>query len=240
MSVDRATVVQTVLGDLLGELPSGPFPPWLWVASDSVQPLPFDTAAARRALDALGWRPGADGVRVRNGRRLQFDLLVPSTSGIRRRAAVIIQDQLKRVGAAMQITELDLNTFISRSQAGRFDASFLSWTSDPSPRAMLQTWTSAGIGASNYLRYGNPEFDRLAGQAAAAPDRARAVALWHQALRVINADAPAIWLYVPRPVFAVHRRFQDAAVRPDLWTALLWTWRVHPDSLIARDLVAVP
>lgn len=239
MAVDRATLVQTVLGDL-GELPSGPFPPWLWIASDSVKPLPFDTAAARRALDAQGWRPGGDGVRVRNGRRLQFELLVPSSSGLRRRAAVIVQDQLKRVGVALQITELDFNAFISRSQARHFDAAFLSWTSDPSPRSMLQTWGSAGIGGSNYQSYSNPEFDRLTGQAVATPDRARAATLWHQAMAVVNGDAPAIWVYVPRPVLAAHRRLQDVAVRPDLWTALLWQWRVNPDSLIPRDLVAVP
>lgn len=239
MAVDRATVVQTVLGDL-GELPSGPFFPWLWIASDSVRPLPFDTAAARRTLDGLGWRPGSDGVRVKGGRRLQFDLLVPVSSGIRRRAAVIVQDQLKRVGVSMQITELDFNAFISQSQSGKFDAAFLSFSSDPSPRSIPQTWSTAGIGASNYQAYSNPQFDRLVDQAIAAMDRSRAAALWHQALAVINADAPAIWVYVPRPVLAAHHRLQDTAIRPDLWTALLWKWRVNPDSLIPRDLVAVP
>ncbi len=238
-AVDRATVVRTVLGDL-GDVPSGPFPPWAWIASDSVTPLPFDTAAARRSLDGLGWRLGADGVRAKNGRRLQFDLLVPTTSALRRRAAVIVQDQLKRAGIAVQLTELDFNTFISRSQAHHFDAAFLSWTSDPSPRSILQTWTTAGIGGSNYQSYSNPEFDRLANQAVATAKRARAADLWHQAIRLINADAPAIWVYVPRPVLAAHRRLRDVAIRPDLWTALLWQWRVNPDSLIARDLVVVP
>lgn len=239
MAVDRDAVVRAVLGEL-GEVPSGPFPPWLWIASDSVRPLPFDTAAARRSLDALGWRPGGDGVRTRNGRRLQFDLLVPASSALRRRGAVIVQDQLKRVGISMQITELDFNAFIDRSQAGRFDAAFLSLFNDPSPRSIRQTWSIAGIGGSNYQRYSNPEFDRLTDQAVAAPDREHGAALWHQAITVINADAPAIWVYVPHPVLVTHRRFVDTALRPDLWTALLWKWRVNPDSLIERDLVVVP
>lgn len=239
MAVDRGTVVRTILGDL-GELPSGPFPPWLWIASDSVQPLPFDTAAARRSLDSLGWKPGADGMRARQGTPLRFELLVPTTSGLRRRAAVVIQDQLKRLGVAMQITELDLNAFINRTQSRRFDAAFLSWGSDPTPRAIQQIWTAAGIGGSNYQSYGNPEFDRLVDQAIGTTDPARATALWHQAIAVINADAPSIWVYVPLPVLATHRRLQNTAIRPDLWTALLWQWRVNPDSLIPRDLVAVP
>jgi hypothetical protein len=59
-------------------------------------------------------------------------------------------------------------------------------------------------------------------------------------MRIINADAPAIWVYVPSPVLATHRRLQNAAARPDIWTALIPQWRVNPDSLIPRDLVAVP
>jgi peptide/nickel transport system substrate-binding protein len=206
-----------------------------------VQPLPFDTVAAKRSLDDLGWQPGADGLRRRNGRRLEFDLLVPASSAPRRRIAVIVQDQLKRVGISMQITELDFNAFISRSQAGRFDAAFLSWVSDsPSPRSIRQIWSTTGIGGSNYQRYSSPEFDRLTDQAVAAQDPTRAAALWHQAISVINSDAPGIWIYSPRPVLVAHRRFENTALRPDLWTALLWQWRVNPDALIERDLVVVP
>jgi peptide/nickel transport system substrate-binding protein len=171
---------------------------------------------------------------------LAFDLLVPTTSAPRRRIAVVVQEQLKRLGISMQITELDFNTFINRSQTGRFDAAFLSWISDPSPRSIRQTWSTSGIGGSNYGRYSNPEFDRLTDLAVAEPVRDRAAALWHQAITTINADAPAVWAYVPRPVLAAHRRLVDTALRPDLWTAELWKWRVNPDALIERDLVVVP
>jgi len=240
MAVDVDAAVRAVLGDL-GEVPSGPYAPSLWIASDTLKPVPYDTATAKRSLDNLGWRPGPDGVRVRGGRRLAFDLLVPASSAPRRRLAVVVQDQLKRVGISVQITELDFNAFIARSQAGRFDAAFLSWVSDsPSPTSIRQTWSTAGVGGSNYQRYSNPEFDRLINQAIAEGNRARATALWHQAIAVINADAPAIWMYVPRPVLVTHRRLADTALRPDLWTALLWKWRVNSDALIERDLVVVP
>lgn len=239
MAVDRVAVVRAVLGDV-GEVPPGPFAPWLWIASDSVRPLPYDTAAAKRALDGLGWTPGPDGVRARNGRPLAFDLLVPTTSPPRRRAAVVVQDQLKRVGISMQITELDFNTFVSRSQAGRFDAAFLSWQSDPSPRSVRQTWSTLGIGGSNYQRYSSPEFDRLSEQAVAEGDQAHAAALWHQAIAVINADAPAIWIYTPRLTLVAHRRFVNTALRPDLWTALVWQWRVDPNAFLERDVAVVP
>jgi len=237
MAVDARAVVKAVLGDL-GEVPPGPLTSMVWIWSDSLQAMPFDSAAARRALDRLGWRMGPDGVRVNHGGRLEFDLLVPATSAVRKRAAVIVQDQLKRAGIAMHITELDFNTMIDRATAGRFDAAFLSWTMDPSPRVMAQGWTAGGL--SNYQHYADPAFDRLIAQAMNEPRRARALVLWRQAVRVIDDDAPAVWLFAPRPLFVAQDRLEHVTIRPDQWTSLLWTWRINPDSLLPRDRIVSP
>jgi peptide/nickel transport system substrate-binding protein len=234
MAVDARTVTRTVLGDQ-GEVPPGPITSMLWTWSDSLRGLPFDSAEARRALDQMGWHLGQNGVRARAGRRLEFDLLVPATSALRKRAAVIVQDQLRRVGIAMQISDLDLNTFIDRLSKGRFDAAFLSWVQDPSPRTMVQAW---GVGQpTNLVHYDNPTFDRLTTEAGNEPDRNRARGLWTQALHVIDDDAPAVWLYAGRPMLVVQDRIEHITIRPDQWTSLLWTWRINPDSLLPRDRI---
>jgi peptide/nickel transport system substrate-binding protein len=238
MAVDREAVVRAVLGDL-GEVPVGPVSRGLWIWSDSIEQLPFDTAAARARLAELGWRDtNRDGVLDRGGRRLAFRLIVPSSSGLRRRAAVVVQDQLRRIGVAREIEELEFNAFLSRARARRFDAYFGAWAQDPSPASIRDTWTSAGLDGFNFGRYANPEADRLVDAALAARDRPLARARWREAIATINADAPAIWLYAPVAVAAVHRRFDNVSVRPDQWAAALWTWRVKPSERIARDLVA--
>jgi peptide/nickel transport system substrate-binding protein len=232
MAVNVPGVVDAVLGNL-GEVAPGPLTSSQWIWSDSLKALPFDSAAARRALDQLGWRMGQDGVRVKNGRRLEFDLLVPATSTVRKRTAVVVQDQLKRAGIDMHITELDLNTFLDRAAAGRFDAAFLSWTQDPTPSTLRQDWTGSGV--SNYQHYEDPAFDRLVAKAIDEPIRARAIAVWRQAIRVIDDDAPAIWLFGARPFLIAQDRLEHITLRPDQWAALLWTWRINPDSLLPRD-----
>ncbi len=240
MGVNREVIVQAVLGDM-GEVSNGPISRILWIWSDTLRALPFDTAGARRLLDQAGWRDtNGDGVREHGGRQLEFELLVPASSQPRRRAAVIVQEDLKRLGVAMGINELDFGTFIARGQARQFDALFGSWTSDPTPGNMAQYWGSTGIGGFNYGSYHNPAFDRLVAQAISASDVEQARALWHRAVAVINADAPAIWVFTPIPTAAVHRRLQQVSVRADQWGATLWQWRVNPDSLIARDRIRSP
>lgn len=237
MAVDAHAVVDAVLGKL-GEVPPGPLTSLQWIWSDSLQSIPFDSAGARRALDRLGWRPGRDGVRTKGGRRLEFDVLVPASSTARKRAAVIVQDQLRRVGIAMHVTTLDYNTLIDRAHSRRFDAAFLSWGQDPTPSTLEQTWGPNA--ASNYQHYVNPAFVRVMREAINEPNRARALALWRQAIRIIDDDAPALWIYAARPALVMQNRLEHVTIRPDQWASLLWTWRINPDSLIPRDRIVSP
>jgi len=230
MAVDRGVLVRAVLGEY-GRVPVGPVSRALWISSDDVEQIPFDTGAARRALTELGWRDSnGDGVVDRAGRSLAFDLLVPSTSSVRHGAALILQEQLRRVGVAVTLREQEFNVFMSRAAAGRFDAYFGMWAQDPSPASILETWTAAGLGHSNFGSYASPAFDSLVHAAVRAPDPAAARGRWRAALSRINADAPALWLLAPTGVAGVHRRFDNVSIRPDQWTADLWTWRVAPAS----------
>ncbi len=238
MAIDREAVVRAVLRDR-GRVPPGPISPALWIWSEELEQLPYDTAAARRLLAARGWtdRDG-DGTLERRGQRLAFDLLVPNSSTPRRRAARIMQDQLKRVGVAMTITELEFNAFVDRSAAQQFDATFQAYGGEISPNSVAEVWSTDAIGALNYTRYSNPTVDRLLAAAAREADIERARAGWHAAVAAIVRDAPAIWIYTPTMTAGVHRRFENVTFRPDIWSNALWTWRVPPSRLIDRDRFA--
>lgn len=239
MAVDRAAVVRAVFGDL-AEVPVGPVTRMIGIWNDTIPGLPFDSAQARHALDRLGWRDSdGDGIRERGGRRLAFDLLVPTSSPGRVRSAQVIQDQLRRMGIAMQITELEFNAMVNRAERGRFDAMFGGRQQDPSPASIIEAWTAEGVGGANYSGYVNTDVDRLIRQAVATGDASRARTLWHRAIALINADAPAIWVYEPKVSAGVHRRLENVTIRPDLWTTTLWTWRVDPAQRIDRDRLGV-
>ena len=241
LAVDRVALLKSVFGDV-AKVPPGPMPQLWWIWDPQIRQLPYDTVQAARMLSARGWRDSdGDGIRDRAGRPLSFHVLLPSTSGLRRQYARLLQQQFRAVGARMEIDEVDPSVMAQRAGAGRFDAILLTWTTDPSPSSgTAQNWTRAGFGESNYLRYDNPAFDRLVARAASgAVTREESGAAWRQAMETINADAPAIFLFAPDNVAAIHRRVADVRLRPDSWSALLWTWRIPPDRLIDRDRVAL-
>jgi peptide/nickel transport system substrate-binding protein len=238
MATDRARLAKSVFGKY-ARVPPGPMSRLWSIWDPETRELPFDTAQAARLLSARGWIDSdGDGVRDRSGAKLSFRLLVPTTSAVRRQYARLLQEQFRRIGVEAQIDEVEFSVFVQRAQAGRFDTLIQTWNTDPTPSSgIAQTWTRGGIGRSNYLRYANPTFDRLVEQASSTFDRAQARRTWRAAMEAINQDAPAIFLFAPDNVAAIHRRVENVAVRPDSWGALLHTWRIPPDRLIERDRV---
>ena len=191
-------------------------------------------------LTRRGWRDtNGDGIRDKGGVKLAFHILVPTTSAVRRQYARLLQEQFRAIGADVQVDEVENQVFLQQATAGKFDAAIATFVTDPTPTADLaRTWTRAGFGRSNWGRYSNPAVDQaLARAAAATGGPAATLAAWQDAIRLLDADAPGIWLFAPTSVAAVHRRFADVTIRPDSWWALVRTWRIPANQLIARDRV---
>jgi hypothetical protein len=53
---------------------------------------------------------------------------------------------------------------------------------------------------------------------------------WHEALRRIEASAPATFLYAPVYVFAVHQRYRDVTIKPESSWIALWRWSVRTET----------
>ena len=227
MALDRDGMLQNVWGGGdLAAVPPGPMPRlWSLWDSSSARNLAHDSVAAARLLAA------------QRGRRA-FHLLVPTTSGLRRQYARLIQAQLQPFGLDVRIDEVDLAVVQQRVGAGQFDAVLWAWASGPSPiDGTLQNWTRRGFGGPNPGRYDNPQLDRLLENAVAARNRGAATRLLRSAIALWNSDAPAAPLYAPDNVAAVNRRVSDVTLRPDSWLALVRTWRIPASQLSERDRV---
>ncbi|HEV2670590.1 MAG TPA: ABC transporter substrate-binding protein [Gemmatimonadales bacterium] len=229
MALDRKRLLQSVWGDLAA-VPPGPMPRVWSIWDSTLHDVAYDSARAVRAL--AGVRAGRHGP-------LSFHILVPMTSGLRRQYARLIQEQLRPFGMDVRIDEVDMSVVQERAATGRFDAVLQAWATSPSPvDATLQNWTRSGFGGANSGRYDNPAFARLVEQAASgARDRADAARLWRSAIELLNADAPAAFLYAPDNVAAVNRRIGNVTIRPDSWLAMVRTWRIEPGHLTDRDRV---
>lgn len=225
-AVNRAAVVGNAL-DSLGNVALGPFTRAEPTVDTTMQQIAFDTAAAARTLDSLGWRVDAKtGVRSKQGRPLQFEVLVPSSSATRQRVAVLLQAQLRTLGVQLDVAPVEPGVFFARLQKGDFDAALNMWRSDPSPRALRQVWGSPrgrDIGG-NFGRYRSATFDAMLDSASRTFDATQRTQIFRSAYQQIVNDAPALWLYEPRNVAVINRRVVPTGLRADAWWADVASW----------------
>jgi peptide/nickel transport system substrate-binding protein len=227
MGVNRSVLARSVFG-AGAQAPPGPMSRLLWIWSDSIVTLPYDTAAARKGLEAAGWQlAGGQTVRRRAGRPLAFDILVPSTSASRRQLGVQLQEAWRGLGADVSVTPVDFALFQERVGQGNFDSYIGAWLDEPTARVLTDQWSRAGWAAINHGRYANPAFDSMLAEAGREADLGRASALYRKAIETLNQDTPAIFLYAPVNTAVASRRMGDVEIDPFSWASGLRKWRVE-------------
>jgi peptide/nickel transport system substrate-binding protein len=239
MAVDRVGMLKNVFG-ANGKLSHGPFPASAPYADTTLHPARYDTTAAKAMLDSSGWRVGPNGIRTKNGRPLRFSIVV-SPSPTRRQYAVLLQEQFKKIGAQVDVDQVDNPTLAAHQNNHDYDALLASWVADPSASGLSQFWGTAGMGpdGQNFLKYSNKTFDALLDSATVSFDPAKRQRYSSRAFQTVIDDAPALFLYDIFVIDGVNRRIVTAPMRTDEWWANLADWTIPPDKRIARDSIGL-
>ncbi len=97
----------------------------------SVKPLSFDQKRAKQLLDDAGWRPGANGMRFRNGAPLEFtytyDLQEPEGTDI----GVLLQQSMTALGVKLTLHGYPTQIFLAPAKdggpllSGKFEMAFI-------------------------------------------------------------------------------------------------------------------
>jgi peptide/nickel transport system substrate-binding protein len=240
MAVDRRSMLKNVFGSV--GIPSyGPFPRSISVSDTTLPQLPYDTLKARALLDSAGWTVGPDGVRSKNGQRLEFTLTTSASSAARKQYAVLLQDAFKRVGAVVKIEETDFAGLVAKNQQRSFDTMLETYGMDPNVSGFKQSWTAAALGkdGSNWPSYVNPTVDALFDSATYSFDPARTRAYARRAFEIMIEDAPGIWLYEPPTVAGIHKRIHTTTMRADEFWAGMADWWIPASERTPRDRIGL-
>jgi len=242
MAVDRSAMLQNVFGKY-GRIGYGPFPRTIASADTTLRLPPYDVTQAAALLDSAGWRAASAGaVRTKNGVPLRFGLMVPTTSLFRMKFAVLLQEQFRKVGAQVDVENVDMGaTFLPRQTNGDFDAELALFGTDPAVSGAKQSWSTEGIGPNgqNALRYSNRAVDALLDSASGAFDEAKSKSYSSRAYQKIIDDAPAIWLYDMVTFAGSHRRLKLTPMRADGWHNDVANWSIPHTERIERDRIGL-
>ncbi|UJA20822.1 ABC transporter substrate-binding protein [Thermoleophilia bacterium SCSIO 60948] len=129
----------------------------------------YDPDVANQILDEAGWEVGEDGVRERDGERLEFDLAVRSESPYTIQMARLIAEQGEEVGVKWNVDVVSTDRLyelttatVDGNPAPDFDTFIWGWGGDAyDPSFLLSILTTDEIGASSDSFWSNPTYDDL-------------------------------------------------------------------------------
>ena len=127
---------------------------------------------AMQLLDQAGYAPGSDGIREKDGQRLEFRLIAIESTTVDVRAAQLFANAANDVGIKLNLTTLDENTLGSSvyntTRLGHLRLGMGLGVNDPN--YLLGVPLTSQIGGNNDIFYSNPEYDDLYAQQASELD----------------------------------------------------------------------
>ena len=162
--------------------------------------LPYDPVLAKALLEEAGWRDlDGDGVREQGGREFRFTVTTSHWEQ-KDKAAVYLQQQLRRVGTQMEVQLVDGSLVRERMKAGDFQAA-LTRQNLGSAVARRQLF-----GEDSWLGYRNPRIPGLLDTLEVSIDPVERGLIYGQLSSIFQEDLPATLLYPLVGTFVAHRR----------------------------------
>jgi peptide/nickel transport system substrate-binding protein len=199
LAIDRPAIIAALwrghaqLADTL--LPIGH---WARAADSDLAQYPLNPTRAAALLEAAGFHPD------KNGTRLHLTLKI-STDETTRLLAVILQQQLRAAGIALNIRSAEFGTFYADVTHGAFQMYILKWVGsneDPDIFRYMYSSSSFPPKGANRGHYINPRIDTLLTAAAAEsglPDQvqSRRRTAYIEIQKILADEMPSIPLWYP-------------------------------------------
>jgi peptide/nickel transport system substrate-binding protein len=165
-----------------------------WAFDPHAEGPPYDPQRAQLLLAKDGWIAGADGIRVKNGRRLHLQLAFRTGSGVAAGFAALIVEDERAVGIEVTTKSYSPEEFLANDgplSQGRFQVALASYQSNYDPDASwLLSCDQRAPHGSNYARYCDPAVDRALLRGVYGLDRAARRRAYSFVQRQLLTDVP--------------------------------------------------
>ncbi len=217
-ALNHAIDVQTIVKEVLlgyASPATGQFPPSSWAFDPSVKPYAYDPNRAKALLAEAGWKPGPDGVLVKDGKRFSFSIRHDQADQAVKDSAVIVQEYLKKIGVEARLEPLEWPTFVKKLFASDFEGILVGWTNhhDPDPFAYT-IWHSSQWKGRNFAHYKNPKADEALEAARRTASQVERKKHYAEFSRILMEDAPYAFLYFLQQVYVTRQGYEGFAPIP--------------------------
>lgn len=170
----------------------------------------YNPTKAKELLAEAGWKPAADGILTKDGKRFEITLTygigtIPKAKELCEAA----QQYLAQVGIKVSLREMELTAYINSTRQRQFDMTIFAI----GPRSPDPVLTALDIGFKtkgrlNVTGYSNPELDALLEKGTAVSSMEERKKYYYRAQELVMSDVPAIFTHNDLDVMAIRKHVE--------------------------------
>ncbi|MBC5806840.1 MAG: hypothetical protein DLM53_09925 [Candidatus Eremiobacter antarcticus] len=194
---------------------------------------PYDPAKAAALLDQAGWKIGPDGIRTKNGKRLELQLSYIGGQQIAQALGALMQQELKAVGIALTQKPYPATIFFASAQnggiinSGKYQLAYFGWVAgiDPDNSSLYRCNQFPPIG-QNDLFWCDRALDAAEVDALLHIERERRIADYRIISRELGEQAPTMFMFSERRIDIYPKEFQGFRPSPAEsanWNSYEWS-----------------
>lgn len=206
-----------------------------WAYDPGLPAQRHDPAKANALLDAAGWARGSDGIRQKNGLRLEFANSTTVGNPGREQSQQLLMQDWRAIGVGLRINNMPGAVIWGEFwQKSKFESVMvgsnfmLGNDPDVTPRFSSKAIPAkAGSGLNTY-QYQNPEIDRLLAEGASQFDQAERKATYGKIQKIIRDDLVLLPIYQTVMAEGIKDGLQGFAANincsSNCWNMRSWFW----------------
>ena len=232
MAIDKRAIVAKFIAGA-GTVATADLPSFMWASDPHLRVAGFDPARARSLLREAGWRPGPDGIALKDGRRLTLEFAFAQNNITARLIVVGLQAYLRAVGIDVAVKGYQTQQMFAGYgaggvyQTGNFDLAWYTMTLGIDPDSSGR-FTCGAIppNGQNYSRYCNPQMDAAQSAGLDTVDPAARKRAYARSQGLLARDVPIVFVFWPKNVDAHDRGLHGFAPSPvtAAWNAQDWSF----------------
>jgi peptide/nickel transport system substrate-binding protein len=204
-----------------------------WAFDPNLPSTAQDQKKARALLDQSGWVPGPDGIRKKNGQRLELQLSYVSGQVVAPAIGAIIEQELKQVGIALSQKVYPSSIYFAAAGNGgilnshKYQLAYYAWIQGVDPDdSSLYLSTQIPPAGQNSLWWRDAKIDQWEHDALTTFDISRRKRDYFAIQRELIDQAPTIVLFSERRVdtFTTHfKGYIPSPAQSGSWNSWQWT-----------------
>lgn len=174
---------------------------WAYYAGDN--DYAYDPEKAAQLLDEAGWKVGSDGIREKDGVKLEIKFTASTPNPVNDAIIPVAQANYKEIGVKFEAEQMDFNAVMEKVENGTVEMYFMAWSLTPSADS---TGLFGTDGAQNYTGYSNTKVDELLAKGLKETDIEKRKEVYKELYKELNKDLPYIFMYQRRDMWAINSR----------------------------------